>query len=412
MELNAFRSAATRRAIRPTIMRLPALLLAAATFSAVLSACSDGRSQTSGKGGPGAMAMPVTVVEAQLQRVPITVEAVGTAEGSKEVEVRARVSGVLMRQLYKEGETVKAGAPMFAIDRAAIEIAQSQARAQLAQDRANLERAEREAARLKPLVGEKAISQKEYDDATSALKTAQAAVLASQARLRDAELNLSYTNVTAPITGVSGRAQQSVGSLIAANGETSLLTTINVTDPIWVRFALSDSEALKLRRANGKNEARLLLADGSTYELPGKINFLASSVDAKTGTVSMRAEFPNPKRLLLPGQFVRVQVTTGTREAFLVPQAAVMQGDEGRVAFTASADNKVAPRPVETAGWYGKDWVVTGGLKAGDKVIVDNLMKLRPGAPVAPHAPGQGPGAATTGGVADAPKGDGAAAKK
>ncbi len=390
------------------LMNLKLLRLGALAATVVLSACSQGQSQTPDKGGPGTMAMPVTVVDAQPQSVPIIIEAVGTAEGSKEVEVRARTSGILMRQLYREGETVKAGATLFTLDRAATEIAQSQSRAQLAQDRANLERAQREAARLKPLVSEKAISQKEYDDATSALKTAEAAVLASQARLRDTDLSLSYTSVTAPITGVSGRAQQSIGSLIAANGETSLLTTISVTDPIWVRFSLSDSEALKLRRANGKNEARLLLSDGSTYERPGKINFLASSVDAKTGTVSMRAEFPNPEKLLLPGQFVRVQVTTGTREAFLLPQAAVFQGDQGRVAFTASADNKVAPRPVQTAGWYGKDWVVTCGLKPGDKVIVDNLMKLRPGAPIAPHAPGQGPGAAPGGAGMGGAAGDGA----
>lgn len=360
----------------------------------VLTACGKGGEAAN---GPGMMALPVTVLEMQPQRVPSVVEAVGQAEGSKEVEVHARVSGILTQQLYKEGDTVKAGSTLFTIDRVPYELALAQARAALAQEQASVEKAQRDAARLKPLVEQKAISQKEYDDATSALKTSDALVAANEAMVREAELNLDYTRVTAPITGVTGRAVQSVGSLVAAGSPSSLLTTVNITDPIWVSFSFSESEVLKLRRAAGKTWVTLLLPDGSTYAKPGKLNFAASSVDMKTGAVPLRAAFPNPKLEILPGQFVRVQVTLGEREAYLVPQSALSQGDQGKVVFTVSADNKVAPRPVETAGWSGHDWVVTQGLAPGDKVIVDNLMKLRPGAPVAPHGPEQAPGVAAPG---------------
>lgn len=371
--------------------RHPLITVSLLLIATVLAGCGKSQQGAGGPGGPGMMAMPVTVMTVQPQRVPVIIEAVGQTEGSKEVEVRARVSGILTRQLYKEGDIVKAGATLFSIDRAPYEYALAQARAAQAQDQANLEKGQREAARLKPLVEQRAISQREYDDATTTLKSSQAALLASTARVRDAELNLSYTNVIAPITGVTGRAQHSEGSLVTAGGDTSLLTTISITDPLWVRFAFSESEAQQLRQAAGKTSVTLRLPDGNTYAVPGKLNFTASTVNANTGTVPMRAVFSNPKLALLPGQFVRALVTTGEREAVLVPQSALFQSDQGRMVFTVAADNTVAPRPVETNGWSNHDWVVTKGLAAGDKVIIDNLMKLRPGAPVAPHAPEQGP---------------------
>lgn len=367
------------------------LLAGAMALLGLLGACGKSVQSTDAPGGPAKMAMPVTAIEAKIQRVPIVVEAVGQAEGSKEVEVRARAAGILTRQLYSEGDSVKAGATLFTIDRVPYENALAQARAALAQDKASHERAQREAARLKPLVEQKAISQKEYDDASTALQTSGAALMASTARVRDAELNLSYTSVTAPISGVTGRAQRSEGSLVAPGNDSGLLTTISVNDPIWVRFSFSESEALKLRQAGANAEVKLVLSDGTAYESPGKLNFAASTVDKKTGTVALRAAFANPKRVLLPGQFVNVRVATGVRDAYLVPQSALFQSDQGKLLFTVSPDNKVAPRPVETAGWLAHDWVVTKGIAAGDKIIIDNLMKLRPGATVAPHPPGQVP---------------------
>ena len=358
---------------------------------ALLSGCGNGGQAAV---DPSTMAMPVTVMTAQPQQVPVMVEAVGQAEGSKQVEVRARVSGILTRQLYKEGDRVKAGAPLFTIDPLSYDIALSQARAALIQEQANLERAQRDAARLKPLVEQRAISQKEYDDATSAQKMSDALVAANLAKVREAQLNLTYTHVTAPISGVTGRAQQSEGSLVTPVGDASLLTTVSVTDPLWVRFSLSESETLQLRKAGGKTVVKLVLPDGSTYDTPGKLNFAASTVDTKIGTVALRAEFPNPKLLLLPGQFVRVQMAIGERAAYLIPQSAVSEGEQGKMLFTVSADNKAVPHVVETDGWSGNNWVVTAGLAPGDKVILDNLMKLRPGALVAPHGPEPAPNAA------------------
>ena len=362
---------------------------------ALLTGCGNGGQAAV---DPSMMAMPVTVMAAQPQQVPVMVEAVGQAEGSKQVEVRARVSGILTRQLYKEGDRVKAGAPLFTIDPVSYDIALSQAHALLTQEQANLERAQRDAARLKPLVEQRAISQKEYDDATSALKMSDALAAASMAKMREAQLNLAYTRVTAPISGVTGRAQQSEGSLVTPLGDAGLLTTVSVTDPLWVRFSLSESETLQLRKASGKTVVRLVLPDGSTYDKPGKLNFAASTVDPRIGTVALRAEFPNPKLTLLPGQFVRVQMSIGERQAYLIPQSAVSQGEQGKVLFTVSADNKVVPHTIETDGWSGNNWVVTTGLAPGDKIIIDNLMKLRPGAAVAPHGPEPAPNAAGPGG--------------
>jgi membrane fusion protein (multidrug efflux system) len=359
----------------------------------LLTGCGKKGQDASELAAGGMPPMPVTVIEARLQPAPVIIEAVGQTEGSKDVEVRARVSGILTQQRYKEGDKVKKGAPLFTIDRAPFEIALAQARAAHAQDKANLEKAEREAGRLTPLVAEKAISQIELDNATTTLLTARAAVMSSAARMREAKLNLSYTHVSAPITGITDRAQFSEGTLVAPGTASSLLTTMHSIDPIWVRFGLSENETAQLRQTGNNAEVNLLLADGSTYAMPGKLNFTASTINSNTGMVQMRAVFPNPSTTLLPGQFVRVQLTMGERQAYRVPQAAVSQTDQGKLVFTVTPDNTVAPQPVETDGWMGHDWVVTKGLAPGDVIITDNLMKLRPGAAVLPHAPGEAPGA-------------------
>jgi membrane fusion protein (multidrug efflux system) len=334
------------------------------------------------------------VLQVAPQRVPIAVEAVGQIEGSKEVEVRARVSGILLKRLYREGELVRAGAPMFKIDPAPFEIALAQARAQLEQEQARNEQSRRESARLKQLAEQKAISQKEYDDASSNLKLSNATLQAAQANLRQAELNLSYTEVTAHVSGVSGRAARSEGSLITV-GADSLLTSINQVDPIWVRFSLSESDLAKLpqrRLVRGTQvEVNLILPDGTRYPGKGRLNFAATQIDMRLGTQQLRAEFDNAKGQLLPGQFVRAQLVAGQREnVFLVPQTAVMEAEAGYMLFVLDKESKAALRPVQLGDWIGSDWMVLGGLAAGDRVIVDNLLKLRPGAAVSPLAPGEG----------------------
>jgi membrane fusion protein (multidrug efflux system) len=321
--------------------------------------------------------LPVTVLAMQPQNLPVILELMAQTEGAKETEVRARVGGILLKRLYEEGAPVKAGQPLFQIDRAPYENA-------LADAQAKAEQTAREAARLKGLLAHQAISQREHDDAVSVNAVAQA-------NLQQARLNLSWTTVAAPVGGISGRAIKSEGNLIGV-GDASPLTSIFQSNPIWVRFGLAESDLARLPGGVLKsaliNRIELILPNGQTYPKPGKLNFLASTIDTVLGTQQARAEFDNANGGLLPGQFVRVRLSVGERQGvFLVPQSAVVQTDKGRLVMLAGADNKVTPRPIETAEWQGKDWVVTKGLNAGDKVIVDNLIKLRPGAPVAPQAP-------------------------
>ena len=346
----------------------------------VLAACNDSGARQQEKkaakdGAPAAV--PVSVLEAAPRAVPVSFEAVGRTEGSREVQVRARVAGILEKQLYQEGERVKEGAPLFRIERAPFEIELAQARGQLAQETARRDLAQQENERLKSLVDRRAISQKEADQAASALQTSAAAVQIAQARVRQAELNLSYTEVAAPIGGITGRAMQSVGSLVSPNAESALLTTITRGDPIWVRFSLSEAEYSRMRGSETIG-VKVELADGKEYPHEGKLNFAGSTVDAATGTVQMRAELPNPKLDLLPGQYVRVRVQAGTQQAFVVPQTAVAQNESGRFVWVI-ADGKAAQRQIRAGNWLGSDWVVLDGLKPGDKVITDNLVRLRPG---------------------------------
>ncbi|MDR2837968.1 MAG: efflux RND transporter periplasmic adaptor subunit [Azonexus sp.] len=354
-------------------------VLAAALGLALLAGCSE-KPAAAPTPGP----LPVTVLDMQPQRLPSYIEVMAQTEGARETEVRARVGGILEKRLYQEGDMVREGQPLFQIDRSTYEIAVADARAKAQQTA-------REMQRLKGLIEANAISRKDYDDAVSANDMAQAA-------LRQAELNLSWTTVTAPVSGTTGRAVKSEGNLISTAD--SLLTSIFQSNPIWVRFSLGDSDLAKLPGGHASRQnargVELVLADGSVYPQPGKLNFLASNIDLTLGTQQLRAEFDNRDGALLPGQFVRARLLTGDLDGvFLVPQGAVIQSERGTLLMLAE-DGKVAPRPVKVGEWRGKDWIILSGLKAGDQVIVDNLLKLRPGAPVAPHppaAPGSAPGA-------------------
>lgn len=376
----------------------PALLL---VLALTLSACGkEGTAPASASAVPPA-AIPVTVQPVVPRRVPVVFATVGQVEGAKEVQVRARVSGILEKQLYTDGVPVAAGAPLFQIDRAPFEIALAQAKAQYAQDTAKREQTQREQARLQPLAADRAISRKEYDDALSAAQLAAAAQQQSAAKVRAAELDLSYTLVTAPVAGVSGRSERSVGTLITTDAAGSLLTTINQINPVWVRFSLAESDLARIPSGrlagNGQVDVHLILPDGSRYPGNGRLNFAATAIDTRLGTQQLRAEFDNPKQLLLPGQFVRVEITAGARDnVVLVPQAAVVQTEKAFLVFVVDDEGKAAVRNVQMGEWIGSDWMVLSGLKTGERVIVDNLLKIRPGAPVAPNAPAA-PTAATPG---------------
>lgn len=364
----------------------PKLLTLIVLGGMLLSACGGDKPKEGGPGGmAGMMAAPVSVIIAQPTKVATSIEVVGQTEGAKEVEVRARVGGILLHRSYEEGATVKAGQTLFQIDRAPLEIALVQAKAQQAETQARLDQSSREATRLKGLLAQNAISQKEYDDTLSSSAIAKANLMAAQARVRDAELNLSYSQVTAPISGISGRAQKSEGTLVST-GSDSLMTTIVQTDPIWVRFSIADNDLDRLpQRQVNKQTVKSIQVQSADNDKPqhGKLNFAASSIDPKLGTLQLRAELANADNALLPGQFVRVKLITGERDGvFLVPQVAVLSSDKGKFVFVVGAESKAEPHPVQVGDWQGKDWVILGGLKAGDKIITDNLMKVRPGAPV------------------------------
>lgn len=389
--------------VRPLVVRPVAaglLVLALSVAAAALTACSaeqKAQAQAPGPGGvPATMpAVSVTVQRATPSKIPTTIEAVGQTEGAREIEVRARVGGILQKRVYEEGAPVRAGQVLFQIDRAPFEIALAQARAALAEQRAKVQQAEREAVRLKDLIEQRAISQREYDDATSNFALAKAGLQGAEAKVREAQLNLSYTTVTAPVSGLSGRAVKSEGALCDTTTN-SLLTTIVQANPIWVRFSLGDADLAKLRIVGASQDPfkqiSLVLPDGKPYAGKGKLNFTANQVDTQLSTVQLRATFENPDARLLPGQFVRVQLVTGERDGvFLVPQGAVLQGDRGPFVYVVGADSKVEIRPVQTGEWQGSNWVILAGLKAGEEVILDNLLKLRPGALVKAEAAGAKP---------------------
>jgi len=325
--------------------------------------------------GAPAGALPVSVIEVRPTSVPSMIEVTGQAEGAKETEVRARVNGILLQRLFVEGSTVKAGQPLFQIDPVPFQNALDEAQARAKQT-------EREAARLKKLFSQQAVSRKEFDDATSLNEIAQAT-------LKTAKLNLAWTTVTAPVDGVSGRALRSEGHLITSTGDAGWLTSIYQVDPIWVRFGLSGADAAQLPagRADAPIDApvQLLLGNGQAYDQMGKLNFRSVFIDPKLGTQQLRAEFPNPQRKILPGQFLRVKITTGTLDnVFLVPQRAVIQNERGYMVWTVGSDNKVIPTPLKMGNWLGQNWVVLSGLKPGDRVVVDQIIKIRPGALVNP----------------------------
>jgi membrane fusion protein (multidrug efflux system) len=305
------------------------------------------------------------------------------------VEVRARVTGILLSRNFKEGDRVKKGQSLFTIDPKPFEAALARAVADLAAAQARHEQASRNAARLKPLYAEKAVSQKEHDDAVSNEAIAAADVKAAQARLTEARLNLEYTRVEAPVSGVTTRALPSEGTLIS--GPNVLLTSVVQVDPIWVNFGIPDNEQAQIQKevAAGKLvlpknfEVELRLADGSAFKQAGKLDFADVRVSTQTGTREARAEVPNPDGVLRPGQFVRVILKGATRpDAVLVPQRSVLEGPQGKFVYVVNEKGQAEPRPVQAGDWSGERWLISDGLQGGERVIVDGVMKIGPGAPV------------------------------
>ena len=363
------------------------------------------------KGGHPGMGMPppeVNVVTVTPRTLPLSFEYAGQTAGSREVEVRARVAGLILKRNFTEGAPVKQGQSLYTVDPAPFEAAAARAEADVLAAEARYEQAKRNAARLKPLYAEKAVSQKEHDDAVSGEAIGAADVKAARARLTEARLNLAYTKVEAPVSGVASRSLRSEGSLV--EGPQTLLTTVMQVDPLWVNFGIPDNEQAQLAAEaqagrvalpkNGQFEVALKRADGTVYERTGKLNFSDVRVSPTTGTREVRAEVPNPNGVLRPGEFVRVILRGATRpNALTVPQRAVLEGPQGKFVYIVDEKGTAQPRPLEVGDWAGDDWVVNKGVQPGDKVIVEGLMRLGPGAPVRiadanakPAAQPQGPG--------------------
>ncbi|HTS52556.1 MAG TPA: efflux RND transporter periplasmic adaptor subunit [Burkholderiales bacterium] len=353
----------------------------------VAAGCDKPSAQQTGQMPPP----EVSVVTVQPREIAATFEQVGQTAGVREVEVRPRVTGILQRWNYKEGSAVQAGRSLFTIDPAPFQTAVTRADADLASALAKDAQSKRDVERLQPLYEQGMISRKAFDDAVSAKEVAAAGVMAAQAALAQAKLDLEYTRVEAPISGVTSRALKSEGSLVEA--QQTLLTTISQVDPIHVIFSISESENLRLQREaaagrlklpkDGRFTVTLRLSDGTTYERPGRVDFSDVRINPGTGTSEARAVLPNSDQRLRPGQFVRVTLTGATYiNALAVPQRAVLEGPTGKIVMTVNAQGMVEPRPVEVGAWAGADWIITSGINPGDRVIVDGVMKARPGAPV------------------------------
>jgi len=362
-------------------------------FFLLAAVCLSGCGKKAPAGPPQMPPAAVSVLPVLSEPVNVTHDLPGRISAIRTAEVRARVSGILLHQTFVEGSEVKAGDVLFKIDPAPLEAALARANAALAVAKATRDQSQSQASRYEKLSESKAVSIQEAENSANALKVAEAEVLSAEAGVKTAELNLSYATVTAPIDGRIGKAQVTEGALVG-QGDATKLAIIQQLDPVHLDFTQSSIELNAIKRAilegkvepmsSPKTSVKLLLEDGTEYAHAGKILFSEVSVDPSTGMVSLRAEFPNPDRLLLPGMFARVRLTLQAREPSLtVPQRAVTraQGGAGSV-LVVGEDKKVELRMIHTSEATADKWIVVDGLKAGEQVIVEGHLKARPGATV------------------------------
>lgn len=346
---------------------------------------------------PTAQAPPpvaeVSVLTVKPQRVLLTTELPGRTSAYLIAEVRPQVSGIIQKRLFTEGSDVIAGEVLYQIDPAIYEATYNSAKAALARAEANIMPIRLRVGRYAELVKSNAVSQQEYDDASAVLKQTEADVEAGRAAVETARINLAYTKVTAPISGRIGRSSVTNGALVTAN-QPAALATIQQLSPIYVDITQSSAELLRMKqnlssgvlKSSGASQAkvRLILEDGSPYPFSGTLKFSEVSVDQSTSSITLRAIFPNPKHMLLPGMFVRAVLEEGVNEkAILVPQRGVTRNQAGKaMVMVVGSEEKVEPRVIKVLRTVGDNWLVTEGLKAGDRVILEGLQKARPGTPV------------------------------
>ncbi len=386
-------------------VRRPSLSIGAALLAAAmaLSAC-DGSPKQATAQQPAPPPPEVAAVTVQARDVPLSLEYAGRVTGSREVEVRARVNGILLERTYVEGARVKQGDVLFRIDPEPYQVKLTRAEAQLRQEEARLMQAERNWKRIEPLFRSETASGRDRDEALSALDLARASVAVAQAEVKAARIDLDYTQVVAPVSGITARETMSEGSLVGTGSADGLLTHITQLDPVYVNFAVPDAEATTYREsvehgavtipADGKLPVRVRTAAGTLTEASGELNYTDSTVDPRTGTIQARAVIPNPDGRLLPGQFVRAVVQGMTlKNAITVPQKAVMQGPQGPFVYVVAAEGETQAqmRPVKLGRAVDDAFVISEGLKSAERVVTEGVIKVRPGAPVrvVPAAPAQ-----------------------
>ncbi|EMT9562669.1 multidrug efflux RND transporter periplasmic adaptor subunit MtrC [Neisseria gonorrhoeae] len=361
-------------------MRAAAL---AAAVALALSSCGKGGDAAQGgqPAGREAPAPVVGVVTVHPQTVALTVELPGRLESLRTADVRAQVGGIIQKRLFQEGSYVRAGQPLYQIDSSTYEAGLESARAQLATAQATLAKADADLARYKPLVSADAISKQEYDAAVTAKRSAEAGVKAAQAAIKSAGINLNRSRITAPISGFIGQSKVSEGTLLNA-GDTTVLATIRQTNPMYVNVTQSASEVMKLRRqiaegkllaADGAIAVGIKFDDGTVYPEKGRLLFADPTVDESTGQITLRAAVSNDQNILMPGLYVRVLMDqVAADNAFIVPQQAVTRGAKDTV-MIVNAQGGMEPREVTVAQQQGTNWIVTSGLKDGDKVVVEGI---------------------------------------
>jgi len=409
--------------VRAGALHAAVVLASIAAASITLISCGAETSHAqgaAGHGGPPPAAVAVMSVAAS--NLAMNYEYVGQTAGSRDVEVRARVAGILLKRNFTEGGNVKKGQSLYSLDPVPFQVALNRADADVASADAKLAMSSRTLARLKPLWEARAVSQREYDDAASAEQVARADLKGAQARRAEAALNLEYTRVESPLSGAVGRSQVSEGTLVAGPG--TLLTTLTQTDPIKVRFGIAETDQMKWRSEAATGQLQLpsheaftvevKLADGSVHPRKGKLLFSDTRVSGNTGTIEAEAEVPNPDGALKPGQFVRVRLTGASKpKAMIVPSRAVLEGPQGKFVYVVT-DNKAMPKPVQVGDQIGDQWIINKGLADGDPVIVDGLARIFfPGAPVqVAQAPAGGASAPAGGAPAGAAPGGAQASGK
>lgn len=367
-------------------------IIAIGVMGFALSACDSKAPAAAAQGQPA----EVGVVTLAAQDVPLQVSLPGRTSAFRKAEVRPQVSGIIQKRLFKEGAEIKAGTPLYQIDPSTYEAALNSAKAELQRAQANAEAANARESRYKNLVKVNSISKQDYDDALATSSQAKAAVAAAQAAVVTAQINLKYTKVLAPIDGVIGKSSVTEGALVSA-GQADVLAEIIQLNPIYVDVSQSVEEQLQLRRDMLKGhvsvadsaKVRLLLDNGSVYEHEGVLEFAEVGVNESTGSVTLRAQFTNPDRLLLPGMFVRTQLDEGVRtNALLAPQRGVTRDRSGNAsAMIINKEGVVEVRQIKTGRAVGDQWLVLDGLEVGDQLIVEGLQKVKPGAPAKAVAP-------------------------